>query len=261
MSEPVRVRGDLVAGGQVLRVALADPPRNVLDGAMLIRLVEVVAQGLAGEPGRHVKAILLTAEGAHFSLGASIAEHSPAEAPRMLARFHAAVRVLLAPQLPIVAAVRGNCLGGGLELCLPALRIVAQKGARLGQPEIKLAAFAPVASLLLPGRVGQARAEELLLTGRVVDADEARAIGLVDEIVDGDPEAAALAWMAETLLPHSASALRTATRAARATLTGELEAYLPALELLYTGELLKSRDAEEGVRAFLEKRAPRWEDA
>lgn len=246
----------VLAEGQVVRLALAHPPKNILDGGALTALPPL-AERAAHD--RRVKAILLAADGPHFSLGASVPEHAPREAPKMLAAFTGAVRALAAPCVPIVAAVRGHCLGGGLELALCATRLVAHPEARLGQPEIRLAAFAPAASLLLPRRIGQARAEELLLTGRIVDASEALALGLVDAVSD-DPEREALAWIRASLLPHSAAALRLACRAARFALLRELDALLPVLDAIYRNELLATDDAAEGVRAFLAKRPPAWSD-
>jgi cyclohexa-1,5-dienecarbonyl-CoA hydratase len=255
MPEPVLLHAH--DDGAFVELRLAAPPRNVLDAAALDALTRH-AQALQGPAYRAARAILLSAEGPTFSAGASIAEHARAQAPAMLARFHAAIRALVAVDLPLVAAIRGPCLGGGLELALLATRIHAHPAARLGQPEIRLAAIAPVASLLLPRRLGQAAAEELLVSGRTVTAAEARALGLISA-VDDDPEAAAIAWIRDALVPHSATALRIAARAARAGLRAELDVLLPELERLYLTELSPSHDAEEGVRAFLEKRPPRWE--
>lgn len=248
------------ADGAVLRLSLADPPRNILDAAALRELTAAIdALDLAGAD-RGLKAILLTAEGPNYSVGASVAEHAPAEAPAMLATFGTAIRALWRPDLPIVAAVRGHCLGGGLEVVTLATHIVAHAAAKLGQPEIRLSAFAPVASVLLPRRLGQGRAEALLSTGRVVDAGEALRLGLVDEVTDEDPEARALAFIQTQLQPHSAAALRIACRAARTMIAAELDSVLPRLEALYRDQLLATHDAAEGVRAFLEKRPPKWED-
>ena len=249
--DPVRATRD----GEVVELTLAAPPRNVLDGVALAALR--AGAELAGSPG--VKAILLAAEGPNFSVGASVGEHARAHVAPMLAAFHAAIRALLAPSVPVVAAVRGHCLGGGLEVALCATHLVVAPDARLGQPEIKLGAFAPVASLLLPRRVGQARAEALLVTGRTVAADEALALGLVDAIAD-DPVADARAWIAAHLGPLSASSLRHATAAARVALARQLDEHLPRLERRYVAELAFTHDAEEGVAAFLAKRPPRWED-
>lgn len=244
--------------GTIVELQLARPPRNVLDGAALDELA-VHAVAIAGAEHQRARAILVTAAGPNFSVGASVPEHARAHAAAMLARFHGALRALIACDLPIVAAVRGHCLGGGLELVSLAAHLVVHPGAQLGQPEIRLGALAPVASVLLPRRLGQARAEALLCTGRIVDATTAVGLGLADAVAD-DPEATALAWIRAGLAAHSASSLRKATRAARAGLRRDLDELLPALERLYADELSPTHDAEEGVTAFLEKRAPRWED-
>jgi cyclohexa-1,5-dienecarbonyl-CoA hydratase len=256
----VTVQVTRLEGGAVLRVALAAPPRNVLDGATLTHLADALrAVDPARDADRGLKALVLTHEGPNFSFGASVAEHAPASARAMLTKFFAAVRHLAGVGLPVVAAVRGQCLGAGLELVCLASRVFAHEDARFGQPEVRLAAFAPVAGVLLPRRIGQARADALLLTGRVLDAREALAQELVDQVCAQDPEEEALAWLRAGVLPHSAVALRAALASSRLSLARALEAELPAQEALYHG-LLRSSDAEEGVRAFLEKRAPAWRD-
>lgn len=243
--------------GAFLELRLMRPPRNVLDGGALDTLAALAATA-ASPQHRTARAILLTAEGPNFCVGASVPEHARAHAGAMLARFHGAIRALVACDLPIVAAVRGHCLGGGLEVASLAMRLVAHPGSQLGQPEIRLGALAPVASVLLPRRIGQARAEALLLGGHTIDAAVAHGLGLVDAVVD-EPETAAAEWIRANLVPHSASSLRLATRAARIALRRDLDELLPALERLYTEELSLTHDAEEGVTAFVEKRAPRWE--
>jgi cyclohexa-1,5-dienecarbonyl-CoA hydratase len=167
---------------------------------------------------------------------------------------------MLESALPTVAVVRGQCLGGGLELASFCTRVFAAPDAKLGQPEIKLGVVAPMASFWLPERIGRGAAEELLLTGRSVSAGEARALRLVDELAD-DPAAAALSWARTHLLPLSASSLRAAQRFARAALARRFEQELAWAERAYRDQLMTTADAHEGLRAFLEKRTPRWSDA
>ena len=114
-----------------------------------------------------------------------------------------------------------------------------------------------MASVLLPGRVGQARAEDICLSGRVLAAEEALRIGLVDEVAD-DPEAAARSYFDNHLAAHSAIGLRLAVKAARLGLMRGLEEDLQAAEDLYLEELMSTEDAVEGLEAFLEKRSPKW---
>jgi cyclohexa-1,5-dienecarbonyl-CoA hydratase len=162
-----------------------------------------------------------------------------------------------ASSVPALAAVRGQCLGGGLELASFCHRVFAAPDARLGQPEIVLGVFAPVASLMLPERIGRANAEDLCLTGRIVDASEAKQMGLVDVVAE-EPEKAALEYARTHLLPRSASSLRHAVRALRLPLSRRLEGELARLERLYLEDLMGTQDAAEGIQAFLEKRAPVW---
>jgi cyclohexa-1,5-dienecarbonyl-CoA hydratase len=226
----------------------------VLDRPLLSELCRVFHEaGVA----RDVKALVLEGQGAHFSFGASVAEHLPERAAAMLRNFHGLFRVIAISGVPVLAAVRGSCLGGGLELASASHRVFAAPSARLGQPEIRLGVFAPVASLILAERVGRAHAEDLCLTGRTVTAEEALRMGLVDVLAD-DPAAAALAWAREHLVPLSASSLRHAVRAVRQGMNARLVAELSQLERLYLDELMECDDAVEGLRAFLEKREPRW---
>jgi cyclohexa-1,5-dienecarbonyl-CoA hydratase len=137
--------------------------------------------------------------------------------------------------------------------------LFAAGDAKLGQPEIKLAVFAPAASCLLPERIGQARAEDLLMSGRSMGGDEALASGLVDHLSD-DPEAAALAYFDQHLAPHSASTLRFAVLAARGEYRQRVIAKLERVETLYLEQLMSTRDAVEGLTAFLEKRPAVWQN-
>jgi cyclohexa-1,5-dienecarbonyl-CoA hydratase len=177
----------------------------------------------------------------------------------MLSSLHALVLRMLDHPVPILVAIRGQCLGGGLEVAMAGHVLFATPDAKLGQPEIVLGVFPPAASALLPERVGRAAAEDLLLSGRSIDGREAARIGLVTATAD-DPEAAALAWFDAHVAKHSAAALRLALRAARGDLVERVRAKLAALEALYASELMTTHDAVEGLEAFLAKRPPSWQD-
>jgi len=204
-------------------------------------------------------AVLLDAEGPHFSFGASVAEHMPGRCAAMLSSLHALLLQMTEAPVPILAAVRGQCLGGGLELVCAATLIFATPDAKFGQPEIKLGVIAPAASCFLPERLGPARAEDLLVSGRSLEAAEAYSVGLVHSVAD-DAETAALAYFDSQLAQLSASSLRFALRAARMGTVERMRVKLAAVEKLYLGELMATRDPIEGLSAFMEKRLPRWED-
>lgn len=241
---------------QVLRLQLSRPKANIIDAEMIDALSAALSSHAANET---FMAVLIDAEGPHFSFGASVEEHLPDQCAAMLKKINSLILQMLEYPVPIVAAVKGQCLGGGLELACAASPIVAAPDAMLGQPEIALAVIAPAASCLLPERVGQAQAEMLLLSGKTVDADRAKQIGLVDEVSE-TPTEAALAWIDENLIGKSASSLRIALAAARFDYVERIKAKLAAVEKMYLDVLMQTRDPVEGLTAFLEKRDPVWEN-
>lgn len=257
MSNDPTVRLEELDDGRIWRVALATPKANILDMEKVEQLT-AIARRAAEE--RRLKAILIEGEGPHFSFGASVKEHLPGQVEAMLPGFHRLFACLLDAAVPTLAAVRGQCLGGGLELVAFCNRVFAARDAKLGQPEIVLGVFAPVASVLLADRIGRSRAEDLCLSGRSLGADEALRIGLVDEVAD-DPGEAALAYARQYLLPRSASSLRHALRAVRGAFAERFRAELAEVERAYLEGLMSSADAHEGLAAFLEKREPAWKDA
>ena len=252
----VPLKAWLEKDGALLRLRLSRPKANIVDAAMIAGLRSALREHL---PGARLRTVLLDAEGPHFSFGASVEEHLPESCAAMLRDLHALILQLVASPVPVLVAVRGQCLGGGLEVAAAGHRIFAAPGAMLGQPEIKLAVFAPAASCLLPERIGQARAEDLLFSGRGIGAEEAHRIGLVDALAD-DPSPAALAWFEEHLAPRSAASLRFAVRAARAGFVERIRAKLAEVERLYLEELMATHDAVEGLTAFIAKRPAKWED-
>jgi cyclohexa-1,5-dienecarbonyl-CoA hydratase len=208
---------------------------------------------------KNLKAIVLTGAGAHFSFGASIEEHLPDRIADTLAHLRNLLLTMAAAPAPIIAAVRGQCLGGGFELALACDLIVAVDNVQFGLPEIKLGVFPPAGAALLPVRVGSGRAAEMVLTGTSWTATQAAAAGLVNRVFPGgDLETELDAWLKSDFLARSAPALRFAARAARLPLIHALKIDLPALERIYLNELMEQPDAVEGVLAFLEKRQPLW---
>lgn len=242
--------------GKLLRLRLARPKANIVDAAMIAALQAALTEHLTSPS---LRGVLLDAEGPHFSFGASVEEHLPGSCAQMLQELHALIKQLLKSPVPVLVAVRGQCLGGGLEVAAAGHLIFAAPGAVLGQPEIKLAVFAPAASCLLPERIGQAQADDLLFSGRSIDGEEAHRLGLVNAVAE-DPEQAALAYFEKHLAPLSASSLRLAVRASRADAVERIVKKLDEVERLYLQDLMATHDAVEGLTAFIEKRSAKWED-
>jgi cyclohexa-1,5-dienecarbonyl-CoA hydratase len=239
------------------RLTLAAPPLNILSCA----LMEELRAGLGELAGSGARVVLLAADGPHFSAGASVEEHLPPHFETMIPAFLKLFRALYFFPLPLIAAVRGRCLGGGCEVASAADIVIAAEDATFGVPEIRLGVFPPAATALLPQLVGAPAAAELVLTGDALGAADAARLGLVARVVpEASLEAEALA-LARRVARNSAPALRLAKQALRAG-TGEVVAQaLARAGELYTNELMRTHDATEGLVAFTEKRAPVWSHA
>jgi len=253
MTSPTHVHVSTADG--IAQVVLDSPPLNILTQGLLAELRAALAPLAADST---LRVLVIGAKGKHFSAGADVAEHLPPTYVAMIPEFVATIEALRAFPVPVVAAVRGRCLGGGFELVQAADLVVAGEGASFGQPEIVLGVIAPAACALLPEICGPARAAEILYTGDAVTAAQAHAMGLVvrvaaDERVD--EEALALAGR---IARHSAAALRVAKRAARAGSEGRVTAALRTAGRLYVEDLMRTADAREGLTAFLEKRPAVW---
>lgn len=250
------VRLERAAGLALL--TLDRPPLNVLNVAALRELGAALEEAASADGS---KVLLITGAGRTFCAGVDVADHTADRIGETLPLFHEVVRRLRSIEMPIVAAVNGAALGGGLELALACDLVWAREDAKLGQPEIQLGVFPPVAAALLPRRIGWPRAAELVLRGRVLSAPEAREWGLVSDVLPADGFAQAVERAIAELSALSRPALRLAKRALRAGLELEFEPALARAEELYLSELMRCEDPHEGLTAFLEKRRPAWKDA
>ncbi|HLL77764.1 MAG TPA: enoyl-CoA hydratase-related protein [Pyrinomonadaceae bacterium] len=242
---------------RVGRIKFARPPLNVFNIAMM-REVSRALDACARE--RILAAVVFEAEaGARaFSAGVAVEEHAAETIYQMLEAFHDIFRALDAMAKPAVAVVDGAALGGGCELVAACDIVIASERARFGQPEIKLGVFPPVAAVLLPRVIGEKRARELILTGEMIDAPEALRLGLVSYGVNSAQLEQKLQEVLGRLRELSPVALAMTRRALDAGRGYDLAELLARVESLYLNELMKTEDAAEGVRAFMEKRKPVW---
>ena len=232
-------------------VRIDRPPLNALSRAVLDE-VAGAARDLADDPG--VKTVVVLGGAKAFAAGADISELGDQAAARDIGtRFRAAFDGIGAIPRPVVAAINGVALGGGLELALACDLRIAADNARVGQPEILLGVIPGAgATQRLPRLVGPARAKELIWSGRQVKSDEALAIGLVDRVVPaGELEDAALAWAA-SLASGPVVAMGLAKRVIDTGLDGGLARGLD-LEAEAFVEVFGTEDANTGVRSFLEE--------
>jgi cyclohexa-1,5-dienecarbonyl-CoA hydratase len=239
----------------VARIVLRHAPLNVID----IPMMEELSQALGEIEARsNVSVIVLSGEGKDFSAGVDVAAHTPDRVESMLLKFHAVVRALVASKKVTIAAVHGHCLGGGAELAMVCDMIYTSTSAQWGFPEIKLGCYPPVACTGLAALVGQKRAAELILTGRTISGTEAAAMGLANRAV-ADPELyTAVNRAVAELHGLSPAALAVTKKAVYAWDAMHFDKGLARAEKIYLEELMKTADAQEGIRAFMEKRQPKW---
>ena len=240
---------------RVARLTLMRPPLNILDIA-LCRALATALRELARR--RDVGVLLLAAEGRSFSAGVDIGEHLPPKAAASLRSFHAVGRALLEFPRPTVARVHGDAYGGGLELVLCCDVAIASTAARLGLPEIGLGVFPPLAAALLPRIAGRRAAAEAILWGEAMPAERGLRLGFVSEVSSAADLDHVVDRRVKRVASLSSAAVALARQAIRRGADGPLDAALRAVETIYLQKLLKSRDAREGLEAFLQKRPPRW---
>lgn len=244
---------------RVGHITFARPPLNVFNIAMMREVVSAIGACVAR---RETVAILFeaTAEARAFSAGVAVEEHAEETIYQMLDSFHAIFRALEQAAKPTIAVVDGAALGGGCELVAGCDIVIASERARFGQPEIKLGVFPPVAAILLPRIIGDKRARELMLTGELIDVQEALRLGLVSYAVRHEQLGQKTQEVLGRLRELSAPALEAARRAIDLGSGWSLEEALAKVENLYLNELMKTEDAREGIRAFMEKRKPVWKN-
>ena len=233
------------------------PPLNILDIPMMHALDAALKRVLP-------KCDFLVFQGAGtkaFSAGADVADHAPKRVGKMLETFHAIFRRLAAADCITIASVHGYCLGGGMELATFCDFAISGVSAQFGQPEIELGCFPPVAMITLPELIGLRAAADLILTGRPIGAPEAQLLGLITRVVPDGELAAATDELLGDLQALSPAVLRMTRRTLWKLHAADFSKRLSAVERIYLSKLMKSADAQEGVRAFLEKRAPIWKGA
>lgn len=232
---------------------------NALNRVVLEDIAQVLGQVRRNS---EVRVLIVTGAGDRaFVAGADIAamsEMAPLEGLDFSRMGHRVMHTIEDLPIPVIAAVNGFALGGGLELAMACDLIIASEKARFGQPEINLALIPGFGGTQrLPHRIGQARAREFVMTGDMFDAKTAHALGLVNQVVAPDELMPAARKLAEKLAAKSAVALRHAKAALRASFTMEEDAGL-RFEQEAFGLTFASEDRVEGTRAFVQKREPKW---
>lgn len=248
---------DLRVEGAIAEVVLRRPPHNVLNRAMTAELRAAVAEAAQRKDAR---VLLLRGEGKSFCAGVDIGDHLPGQFEKAIPEFDSLALEIADVEIPTVALLHGNVLGGGLELGIATDLAYAAAGTKMGQPEIKLAVFPPFAAAMAPAILGARRAAELVLTGKTYTAADARDLGLVNAVFPDEEAEAKTREVVRGIASLSRPALVLAKRALRSC-DRERRDRLAEAERLYVHELMRHSDPVEGLKSFLEKRAPQWKDA
>jgi enoyl-CoA hydratase/carnithine racemase len=245
--------------GAIVEIVLDKAPANALG----LEVVDGLHTAMDYAEAAGVKVIVLTsAVNGFFAAGADI-KHMSAVDPASFREYGDALRGALErlAALPMisVAALDGRALGGGLELAMACTLRVGAAGARLGLPEVKLGLIPGAGGTQrLPRLVGRGRALDLMLTGREIEADEAFWIGLIDRIAEPDTTARATAWqlaaeLVAASMPAQLAVVRTVNAADDRPLAEGLR-----YEAEQAQEVFERGEAAEGIRAFIDKRAPEF---
>jgi cyclohexa-1,5-dienecarbonyl-CoA hydratase len=239
----------------IVRINLNRPPANVLSIDMMDELNGVL-EGL--EYQRDVKLVVLTATGQYFSAGFEIGDHLGDRGYLMLESFRRVFENLAKLDKPTLAVVRGAALGAGSALAAGCDMVLAGASAKFGHPEIKAGVFNTVATVLLPRLIGRRHAFELLLTGASLTAADAERYGLVSRVLPDDKLDAEAATLIQRFQEGSAPILQLARRALVGALDLPFADAMRHTEDVYLNQLMGTEDAEEGLKAILERRRPDW---
>ena len=241
---------------RVVHVTMDRPPLNVLDLSLLRELDAAVAQ--CGKDSENDVIVIQGAGEKAFSAGVDIRDHTREKVPEMLDVVHGVIRKLVSVPQVTIAMVRGVCLGGGCEFASSCDFVIASEDSAFATPEIHVGCYPPVALARFSSLIGYHRAVEMILTGRRLSAQEALGIGLINRVFPADQLEAGLESLLEELLGKSGAVLRIALKGLRELSLQGFSDALKRSEDLYRDELLRTNDVDEGIRAFLEKRKPKW---
>jgi cyclohexa-1,5-dienecarbonyl-CoA hydratase len=241
----------------VATLTLNRPPVNILNIEMMEE-INTYLDGLKAEDS--LKLLVIQAMGKAFSAGVDVGEHLGDLVYKMIEVFHKMFHRMDDLKVPSIAVVNGSALGGGCELALYCDMVIATEKSKFGQPEIQVGVLPPIAALIFPRVIGRKKAMELVLSGDTISAQEALAMGLINRVV---PEASLVDEVngfIEKFRKLSGIVLKLTKEATLAGLNDDMNKGLKAIEKIYLDRLMKTEDAAEGLKAFLEKRKPTWKD-
>lgn len=255
MTDYKHIKYELANG--VARIIFNRPPLNILNIEMM-KEINKALEGLLDE--KSLKLIVFSAEHKAFSAGVDVAEHIGEKGIEMIKNFDDIFRLMIKVGKPTLAVVNGACLGGGCEIALFCDMVIASENTKFGQPEIQVGVFPPIACMILPQIISQKKALEMVLTGTLIPAKEAEALGLINKAVPPEQLETEVNNLIGKIIVLSAPILALTRKVALIRYHKECIDYLTEIEVFYFDQLMKTEDANEGLKAFMEKRKPQWKN-
>ncbi|MGD2037769.1 MAG: enoyl-CoA hydratase/isomerase family protein [Desulfobacterales bacterium] len=241
----------------VARITFDRPKHNVLDIQMMSEF-NTELEELATDD--QLKCVVLNGAGSSFCAGVEVSDHRPDMAPKMIETFNRIFELIDRLEVPVIAAVHGVCLGGGMEVAIACDIIAAAQSAQFGQPEIKLAFLPPYAAVRLPHLVGPSKAIEICTTGKRYSAEEAQQMGMVNYVVADDQLSETTDNLVKEIQYSSPLIIRLNKRAVKKHIGMALPNAIESVSDLFLNTLMKTEDVLEGIKSFEEKRRPVWKN-
>jgi cyclohexa-1,5-dienecarbonyl-CoA hydratase len=242
----------------VARIFFARPKQhNVFNVAMMNQFISVMEDLIKD---KDLKCVVLLAEGKSWCAGLDVGDHKPENADEMIAVFNKSLKLIGDFEIPTIAAVRGACLGGGMEYAIACDVVIASKRAKFGQPEIKIGFLPPYAAIRLPLLVGPAKTIEVCTSGKIYSAEEARIMGFVSQTVEDDDFETAVDKFVAEIQANSPLIIRLNKRAVTQHLGMAFSDAMENVSDLFLNTLLKTEDTLEGIDSFYAKRRPEWKN-
>jgi cyclohexa-1,5-dienecarbonyl-CoA hydratase len=233
------------------------PPLNVLNIEMMKEINHALSEFIQNSS---IKLIVFKGAGKAFSAGVDVGEHTKDKVNEMIEVFHEIFNKLQNTKVPTLALVNGAALGGGCEVATFCDIVLASDRAKFGQPEIKVGVLPPIAAVMFPRLMDRKKAFELILTGDVISASEAQCLGLVNQVFAADEFDGKTTEFINKFNNLSAAVLKLTKKSLNQTIGLQYPEAIKNVEDLYLNELMNTEDANEGLKAFLEKRQPIWKD-
>jgi len=242
----------------VAKLTINRPPFNVLDIETMVECHDALEEF---NKDSEIKLVLFAAAGNKaFCAGVDVADHTPDKVNKMFESVYGIINSLLYLSKPSIAVVNGIALGGGCEVVMACDMAIATTKSSFGQPEISVGVYPGIATVLLPRVIPQKKAMELIYSGESVSAQEALSLGLISKVVPEEDLDKEVREFTKKFLNKSGVILSLTRKSIISAFDKSIADGFAISDQIYLDELMKTEDAHEGIKAFLERRKPVWKN-